>query len=79
MTEAHHEDPFSTGKDLPSEGQVAASIGRLLGTGDKYLNWARLGREDARRLFSDIYSKIEQSDMDRLGITDGEENTDNLE
>lgn len=76
MSESYHEDPYATGKDLPAEGQIAASVGRLLSGGDKYLQWARLAREEARRNFPETYARIVQSDLDRLGITPEEEITD---
>jgi hypothetical protein len=69
MSEApqHDMDDKVPGEDLPADGQIAVSIGKLLGQHpDIYLERARMARAEARERFAETYAKLTESDLEKL-------------
>ena len=49
---------METGKDLPAEGQIAASVGQLLSDPTRYLEWERRARAESRAVFAKTFQRM---------------------
>jgi hypothetical protein len=60
----YEDNEQAPGKDLPAEGQIAASIGKILSKPDRYLEWARIAREESRDRFPQTYARITPEELE---------------